>query len=92
MPMRHSGPPWIEWKPRLPTGHGSQGKAYTLADVDMIPFIMRTEHLGRKDLWEKRRPRVRDWLVHVKRRPSFEQTYYALIKEPLVPQKTGAGG
>ena len=76
----------------LANGPWLAGEAYTLADVDMIPFIMRTEHLGRKDLWEKRRPRVRDWLVRVKRRPSFEQTYYALIKEPLVPQKTGAGG
>jgi len=56
------------------------GDSYTLADVSLTPFVVRVEHLGRSDLWEKRRPHVAAWLDRVRQRPSFEGVYASLAR------------
>lgn len=47
------------------------GDAYTLADVDMTPFVHRLADLGETAMIESR-PRVADWYARVRVRPSFE--------------------
>ncbi|MDB5408975.1 MAG: Glutathione S-transferase [Rhodospirillales bacterium] len=52
---------------------GSQwlvSEAYTLADINMVPYIARMEYLTLLDVWTADRPRVRDWWARAKARPS----------------------
>ena len=37
--------------------------AYTLADIEITPYVERIDRLGLKGMWENR-PRVADWQVH----------------------------
>jgi hypothetical protein len=45
-------------------------EAYTLADINMVPYIARMEYLTLLDVWTADRPRVRDWWARAKARPS----------------------
>jgi glutathione S-transferase len=45
--------------------------AYTLADAEITPYIERVDRLGLAGLWDNR-PRVADWFVRIKARPSFK--------------------
>lgn len=51
------------------------GRQFTLADVGLIPTLVRMEDLGLSKLWTDR-PRVAAWLDRVQQRPSFAVTYY----------------
>jgi len=48
------------------------GDEYSLADVDMAPFVHRIAHLGERAMIE-RRPRVADWYARMLARPAFRQ-------------------
>lgn len=48
--------------------------AYTLADVEATPIVIRLQHLGRTDLIAKYR-RVEEWLSRVQELPNFAPTY-----------------
>jgi glutathione S-transferase len=45
--------------------------AYTLADAEITPYIERVDRLGLAGLWDNR-PRVDDWFMRIKARPSFK--------------------
>jgi len=45
--------------------------AYTLADAEITPYIERVDRLGLAGLWDNR-PRVADWFMRIKARPSFK--------------------
>ena len=47
------------------------GAKFTLADVNMIPFLARLENLGLLDIWIADRPLSRDWWRRARARPSF---------------------
>jgi glutathione S-transferase len=57
-----SGGPWL------------LGKAITLADVAVMPALVRMEDLGLPD-WSDL-PRVGDWLANIRAHEAFEPTYY----------------
>ena len=44
---------------------------FSLADVEITPYIERLDRLGLAGMWENR-PRLGDWFTRVKGRPSFE--------------------
>src|ERR1044071_3827326 len=44
--------------------------AYTLADIEITPYVERIDRLGLSGMWENR-PRVADWFARIKARPSF---------------------
>jgi glutathione S-transferase len=47
----------------------------TLADIALLPTIVRMEDLGLKSMWDHL-PRVSGWYDRMQARPSFSQTYY----------------
>lgn len=47
------------------------GAEYSLADVNMTPYVARLGYLGLLDLWLAERPRSRAWWERVQSRPSF---------------------
>jgi glutathione S-transferase len=49
---------------------------YTLADISIVPTIVRMEDLGLSHLWADL-PRVKEWYARVQQRPSFSATYSA---------------
>jgi glutathione S-transferase len=55
------------------------GRAFTLAEIDLMPFVARLEYLGLLDIWTAERPRVRAWWARCKARPC----YAAEISGPL---------
>jgi glutathione S-transferase len=64
----------------LQAGPWLLGEAYTLADVSLVPVLVRMEDLGLADMWEER-PRVADWYARVQARPAFAAAYYPGSRE-----------
>lgn len=50
------------------------GDAFTLADVSVMPTVVRMEDLGMARMWDAR-PRVAAWLERLAARPAFALTY-----------------
>jgi glutathione S-transferase len=48
------------------------GESYSLADVDMVPFVHRIAALGAQAMIEER-PRVADWYHRMQARPAFRE-------------------
>jgi glutathione S-transferase len=61
--LRASGGPWL------------MGPDLTLADIAMMPVLVRMADLGLGTFWE-RLPEVDRWLAALRGRPSFQKTYY----------------
>jgi glutathione S-transferase len=55
------------------------GGAFSLAEINLMPYIARLEYLGLLDVWIQERPRVRTWWERAKARASFK----AAIADPL---------
>lgn len=47
---------------------------FTLADIAMMPSIVRLEDLGLASLWDER-PQVADWYQRLQAKPAFARTY-----------------
>ncbi|MEM6851443.1 MAG: glutathione S-transferase family protein [Pseudomonadota bacterium] len=60
---------------RLEAGPWLMGDRFTIADIVVIPTIIRMVDLSMEDMWATR-PRVADWLARVEARPSFAEAYY----------------
>ena len=54
----------------LADGPWLAGAAYSLADVDMAPFVHRLAALGESGMIETR-PRVAHWYARMRARPAF---------------------
>lgn len=59
---------------------------YSLADINVTPFVARLEYLGLLDIWLEKRPLVRSWWARAKARPSFA----AAIADRLNPEQLSA--
>ena len=60
----------------LDIGPWLAGEMFTLADISVLPSIVRMEDLGIAHLWRDL-PAVADWYARAKARPSFAACYYA---------------
>jgi glutathione S-transferase len=49
------------------------GDHYSLAEAAYAPYMYRLETMQMSELWEDDLPRVRDWFLRIKERPSFHQ-------------------
>lgn len=58
-----SGGPWL------------MGKSPTLADISLMPAIVRMDDLGLSDMW-KDKPAVARWYEAIRAHPAFKPTYY----------------
>ena len=47
---------------------------FTLADISVMPTIVRMEDLGLAHIWADL-PRVKDWYGRLQKRPAFAKTY-----------------
>ena len=62
------------------------GDHFTLADINLIPFVARLEFLGLLDIWTSGRPFVQGWWRRAKSRRSFR----GAITERLTPEQVSA--
>jgi glutathione S-transferase len=51
------------------------GEQFTLADIALVPTLVRMSDIGLADAWADK-PRVADWLARIQARPSFAKTFY----------------
>jgi len=59
----------------LANGPWIVGERFTLADVALIPTLVRMSDIGLATVWDER-PRVAAWLERAQARPSFAKTFY----------------
>ncbi len=59
----------------LEKGPWIMGQQFTLADVGLIPTLVRMDDIGLGDLWQKD-SRVAEWYARAQLRPSFAATFY----------------
>jgi glutathione S-transferase len=59
------------------------GDRFSLADINLVPYLARLEYLTLLDVWVGRRPRVREWWERAKARPAFA----AAIADPLTQKE-----
>jgi glutathione S-transferase len=59
----------------LETGPWLIGDMFTLADLMLIPLMVRMDDIGLAHIWNDA-PRVTDWFTRVQARPSFYRTFY----------------
>ncbi|MSQ72695.1 MAG: glutathione S-transferase family protein [Betaproteobacteria bacterium] len=60
-----------EMEEALKRGPWLAGKTFSLADISLLPYLERMDRLGLEGMWGKR-PKVADWFVRMKARPSFK--------------------
>ena len=48
------------------------GKAFSLADIAMTPYVTRLDMLSMSEMWTLKRPRVTGWLARIKARPTYK--------------------
>ena len=67
-----------------PEGNGGPwllGNKFTLADINMIPYVWRIEFLDLIDIWTDQRPRVKAWWAQAKKRASAVACIPARLNE-----------
>ena len=59
----------------LANGPWMIGEQFTLADIALVPTVVRMSDIGLADAWSGK-PRVADWFARVQARPSFAKSFY----------------
>ena len=79
--IAESGGPWL------------LGKSISLADIALMPAIVRMADLGLAQMW-KDRPRVARWYDEIRAQPAFQPTYYfgSLLTERFPHLREKAAG
>ena len=68
----------------LASGPWVNGAQLTIADLALVPTVVRLEDLKLTRLWQDL-PRVAGWYARIQQRPSFAKTYYAGSR-PAIPE------
>jgi len=77
--LKDSGGPWL------------LGDMFTLADINMIPYLWRIEFLNLIDIWMDDRPLVATWWDRCKARPSADACIPGRIKAEDRDQMNNSG-
>lgn len=67
------------------------GGAFSLADINLTPYVARLEYLDLLGLYVEERPRVQAWWARVKARPSFAVIEDRLTREEKAEMRTYGG-
>jgi glutathione S-transferase len=67
------------------------GEDFTLADVNMMPFVARLEYLELLDVWTSERPRVQAWWARAKAWPSYITAIPDVLTDQEVAEMRNAG-
>ncbi len=57
------------------------GDRFTLAEINLAPYLARLEYLDLIDVWTFSRPRVTAWFERLKARPSFQTEVVSWIRD-----------
>lgn len=68
------------------------GPHYSLADINLIPFVARMEYLALLDVWTADRPFVQGWWKRAKSRPSFNRAIAKLLTPDQISAMKTSGG
>lgn len=77
--LQESAGPWI------------LGDTYTLADINLTPYVYRVEYLTLLDLWLQDKPLVRQWWARAKARPSAVATIATRLPEEAIAEMNHFG-
>ena len=66
------------------------GEAYSLADIGLVPYLLRLEHLGLSGMWSDL-SEVIDWYGRVRQRPSYQTAVTDWLVAPAVTSMQEAG-
>jgi len=61
---------------RLADNHWISGEDFGLADIVVLPLIDRMADLSFSSMWESKFPKVTEWFMRSKTRPSFDKAFY----------------
>jgi glutathione S-transferase len=67
------------------------GESYTLADINLMPFVARLEYLDLLDLWVADRPCARAWWQRAKSRPSFASAIVDALTADEITEMRASG-
>jgi glutathione S-transferase len=59
------------------------GDRFSLAEVNVIPFVNRLDMLALSGMWTQSRPHVTDWWERIKARPTFQDAMFKYVPPPL---------
>ena len=66
---------------------------FSLADINLIPFVARLNYLGLLNIWTSNRPLVRAWWKRARTRPSFHKAIEIKLRPDQISamESSGAG-
>jgi glutathione S-transferase len=67
------------------------GSAFSLADINVIPFAARLDYLNLLDVWTADRPSVQAWWKRARSRPSFSRAIEKLVTEDQIKAMSSSG-
>jgi glutathione S-transferase len=67
------------------------GSAFSLADINVIPFAARLDYLNLLDVWTADRPSVQAWWKRARSRPSFSGAIEKLVTEDQIKAMSSSG-
>jgi glutathione S-transferase len=67
------------------------GETYTLADINLMPFVARLDYLNLLDLWTAERPQVQAWWARARMRPSFRAAVVDALTEAELAEMRESG-
>src|SRR5262249_25207985 len=67
------------------------GDQFTLAEINLVPYVARLEYLNMLDIWTADRPAVDAWFERIKARRSFKVEVFDWMKPEELPEIHNAG-
>ncbi len=67
------------------------GNQFTLAEINLVPYVARLEYLNMLDIWTKERRQVIDWLRRIQARPSYKTEVINWIRHDECAEMREAG-
>jgi glutathione S-transferase len=67
------------------------GRAFSLADINVIPFAARLDYLNLLGVWAADRPSVQAWWKRARSRPSFTSAIEKLLTEDQIKAMSSSG-
>ena len=67
------------------------GQQFSLADVNMMPFVARLDYLDMLDVWTTDRPNVQAWWKRARERPSFVTAIPDVLTEDEIAEMRNSG-
>ena len=74
----------------LAGGDWLAGETYSLADIGLIPYLLRLDHLGMSGMWSEQ-TKVAAWYDRVRQRPSYQTAVTDWLVAPAVISMQEAG-